>query len=312
MPIFDLFSKRQKKLRGEVPDVYVYDELPDPLRVQIVHIWRHTFHNRDRGRTHFIRVSNTEVREAYEFIVNTLCSEYGVFRLPGTNKHHGNRSYINDLEAFFLQEGDIEKALDPVELTFQAMAYVTIRNASEVAEDAIEELNSRFKEHGVGYQFTNGKIIRADSELIHSEVVQPALKLLNQEHYAGAQQEFLNAHEHYRRGNAREAPNDCLNAFESAMKAICDKRGWSYANNATARPLIQVCFDNGLIPSFWQSHYASLRSLLESGVPPGRNNLSGHGQGTTPVSVPDHLVAYMLHMTASAIVFLAETEANLR
>lgn len=312
MPIFDLFSKRQKRHRGEVPDVYVYDELPNPLRVQIVHIWRHTFYNRVRRRTHLIRVSNTEVREAYELIVNTLCGEYGVFRLPGTNKHHGSRSYIDDLEAFFLEEGDIEKALDPVELAFRVMTYIAVPNASEVADNAIEELNSRFKEHGVGYQFTNGEIIRVDSEFIHSEIVQPALKLLNQEHYAGAQQEFLNAHEHYRKGNAKEALNECLKSFESVMKAICDKRGWRYANSATARPLIQVCFDNGLIRSFWQSQYASLRSLLESGVPTGRNNLSGHGQGTTPVSVPDHIVAYMLHMTTSAIVFLAEADANLR
>ena len=39
MSIFDIFSKRQKKLRGEVPDVYVYDKLPSPLRVQIIQIW---------------------------------------------------------------------------------------------------------------------------------------------------------------------------------------------------------------------------------------------------------------------------------
>ena len=225
---------------------------------------------------------------------------------------HGSRNYIEELEAFFFQEGDIEKALDPVELIFRLMAYVTIPNASEVADNAIGELNSRFKEHGVGYQFTNGEIIRVDSEFIHSEIVQPALKLLNQNSYTGAQQEFLTAHEHYRKGNAKEALNECLKSFESVMKAICDKRGWNYANNATANFLIQVCFNNGLIPPFWQSQYASLRSLLESGVPTGRNNLSGHGQGTTPVSVPNHIVAYMLHMTASAIVFLAEADANLR
>ena len=40
MGIFDLFSKRQKRLRGEAPDVYTYDEIPEPLRVQIVHIFR--------------------------------------------------------------------------------------------------------------------------------------------------------------------------------------------------------------------------------------------------------------------------------
>ena len=39
MAIFELFSKRQKALRGDIPDVYTYDDLPNALRVQIVHIW---------------------------------------------------------------------------------------------------------------------------------------------------------------------------------------------------------------------------------------------------------------------------------
>jgi hypothetical protein len=93
------------------------------------------------------------------------------------------------------------------------------------------------------------------------------------------------------------------------MKAICDKRCWAYQSGATAKQLIQVCFDNNLIPSFWQQNFSSLRSLLESSVPTGRNKLSGHGQGSESISVPSHLVAYMLHMTAASIVFLAETEA---
>jgi hypothetical protein len=38
MPVFDLFSKRQKRLKGEFPDVYQYEDIPERLRVQIVHI----------------------------------------------------------------------------------------------------------------------------------------------------------------------------------------------------------------------------------------------------------------------------------
>ncbi len=315
MAIFDIFSKRQKKLRGETPDVYVYNELPNPLRVQIVHIWVDTLGNDEQYGGYYWG----QVKQAYEFVVNTLCREYGVFSLPGTRENYGNRNYIEELANFFLQEKEVERALDVVELSFAVIDsstrehnYLGRLDASERADSAIKELNNRFKEHGVGYQFTNGKIIRTDSELIHSEVVKPALTLLNQKHYAGAQQEFLKAYEHYRTGNAKEALSECLKAFESVMKAICDKRGWSYGNKATATPLIQTCFDNGLVPAFWQSQYTSLRSLLESGVPTGRNNLSGHGQGTNLVSVPTYLVAYMLHMTASAIVFLTEADANLR
>ena len=287
MPIFDIFSKRQKKLRGEVPDIYVYDDLPNPLRVQIVHIWQDAL--------------GTDYDEHYKSMVNTLCREYGVFTLAETGGY--DRNYIGEFFNFFLQANDIENALDAIELSFQVIGEYSFKS-----DAAIEELNGRFKEHGVGYQFTNGQIVRIASEFIHTEIVKSALKLLDQKHYAGAQQEFLKAHEHYRKENAKEALSECLKAFESVMKTICDKRGWSYGNNATAKLLIQACLDNELIPSFWQSHYSSLRNLLESSVPTGRNKLSGHGQGTTPVSVPNHLVAYMLHMTASAIVFLAEAD----
>ena len=225
---------------------------------------------------------------------------------------------MDELRDFFLFENDVEKALDAVELSFliidkvtRIYEYLLNIDASKKADAAINELNSRFKEHGVGYQYTRPQIIRIDSELIHSEVVKPALRLLCQEHFAGAQEEFLKAHEHYRNGNPKEALTDCLKAFESVMKAICDKRGWHYEESATSKSLIQICLDNKLIPIFWENQLKSLRSLLESSVPTGRNKLSGHGQGTHQVSVPNHLAAYMLHMTASAIVFLAESEMNL-
>jgi len=310
LAIFDLFSKRQKRLRGDVPDVYTYDEIANPLRVQIVHIWTDTL---GKGNQWY----EGEVRHAYEFIVNTLCREYGVFKLPGA-KEYGDRDYINELANFFLQTEDVENALDVIELSFRVIdrstrgwSYLRRNNASEIADKAVSELNGRFKEHGVGFQFIDGEIIRIDSELIHSEAVKPALRLLNNKSYSGAQQEFLSAYEHYRHKKNKEALNDCLKSFESTMKAICDKRKWQYQTNATAKALIQVCFDNDLVPSFWQQQLNSLRSLLESSIPTGRNKLSGHGQGSSPVVVPDYLTAYMLHMTASTLVFLVTAEEEL-
>jgi hypothetical protein len=95
------------------------------------------------------------------------------------------------------------------------------------------------------------------------------------------------------------------------MKAICEKNNWDYQANATVKSLIQICFDNNLVPSFWQQQLDSLRSLLESGIPTGRNKLSAHGQGTTPTVVPGYLVAYMLHMTASTLVFLITAEREM-
>ena len=310
MPIFDIFSKRQKRLRGDFPDVYTYEDLPRPLKVQIVHIWTDTLGIDDS-------YAGKMVNDAYRKIVKNLRNEHGVFSLH--DKRGGHSTYFEELQDFFLTEQDVEKALDAVEVSFVVIDYATRErdylyrdDASEKADEAIKDLNIRFKEHGVGYQFISSQIIRVDSEYLHSEVVKPALKLLAQSYYAGAQKEFLKAHEHYRKGNAEDALSNCLKAFESVMKSICNKQGWTVDKKATASPLIKACLDNGLIPSFWEQHYHSLRSLLESGVPTGRNNLSGHGQGTSPRIVPDYLAAYMLHMTAAAIVFLADAEKHLK
>ena len=38
MKDYELFSKRQKQLRGEVPEVYQYEDIPQKLRVQISYI----------------------------------------------------------------------------------------------------------------------------------------------------------------------------------------------------------------------------------------------------------------------------------
>jgi len=311
--IFDLFSKRQKKLRGDVPDVYTYDNIPNPLRVQIVHIWYDVLGNSNDYYNY-----HESVKSAYKFIVDTLCREYGFFHLPSHDKYN-DRMYLNELANFFLNEKDIEKVIDVIELSFKVINHATKdynylrrHNGSELIENAINELNNRFKEHGIGFQFVENEIIRIDSELLHTEAVKPALKLLNQKNYHGAQEEFLSAYEHYRHGKNKESLNDCLKAFESTMKAICDKHKWQYQANATAKTLIQICFDKDLVPSFWQTQLTSLRSMLESSIPTGRNKLSGHGQGTESTTIPNYLVAYMLHMTASTLVFLTTAEKDIK
>ncbi len=308
MGVSDIFSKRQKRLRGEAPDVYSYDPLPEPLKVQIVQIWEEALGDRQAYQD-----AEPGTRQAYQLIVETLRHEYGVFSLVGAEAGRGD--HFSKLRKFFLKEEETEKALDVVDFTFRFIDRVMRRygrpTASEDADAAIGELNARFREHAIGYQFAEGEIVRVDSELLHAEVVKPALSLLRAPEFAGAQEEFLKAHEHYRHKRQKEALAECLKALESVMKAICAKRQWPHDPNATTKTLIDVLFAKGLIPPFWSGHFSALRSTLESGVPPARNKLGGHGQGTQVVEVPGHIVAYVLHQTASAIVFLAEAEKAL-
>jgi hypothetical protein len=311
----ELFSQRQRRLRGETHDVYTYDELPEGVRVQVIHIWDDVLGNSTQYHSYS---GDGRIAERYEVIVNYLCREYGVFKLPGTSRRSTPPDFRAELQNFLLTESDVERCLDAIEVSFQIIdkrsrqdSYNFGRNAASKVDSALEELNRRLRDGGVGYQFIDREIIRVDSQLLHAELVLPALKLLRQIEYAGAQEEYLSAHEHFRHGRSKEALTECLKAFESMLKAICVKRAWEYNPNATAKGLIQTCLDHELIPKFWQEFYTSLRCLLESGVPTGRNKLSGHGQGPLPVTVPEHITAYMLHMTAASLVFLAEAERKI-
>lgn len=314
MTIFDLFSKRQKISRGDVPDVYSYDKIPKKIKVQIIHIWNDALGNSQQYDEHR---QNPSVLYAYKFIAEILCREYGVFVLGEPNVY-GNRNYYEELANFILNCTKVNDALDVIELSFKYIdrmtrkyEYLERNKAHETADAAIEELNERFRENSIGFQYINGEIIRVDSEIIHSEVVKPALKLLHSKEYSGAEEEFLKAHKYYRQGKTKDVLSECSKAFESVMKTICKKKSWQHPPKATSKALIQVCLDNNLIPEFWQQHFTSLRSMLESGVPTARNNLGGHGQGAEIIEVPMYIAAFVLHMTASAIVFLTEAEREI-
>jgi|SRR5882672_1372744 len=315
MPSCDIYSKRQKKLRGQIPDVYIYDEIPQPLRVQIVHIWKDAF-----GNIHRPDKVVSQAGPAYQSIYKILCHEYGVFHL--NNEHElkiGTFSgYLSALSDFFVSVQETEKALDVIELSFRFIDSHTRGDGYRfnsmpliTADAAIEDLNLRFLEHGVGYKYEAGTLIRIDSELVHAEVVKPALNLLRAKEYKGANEEFLKAHEHYRHQRYQECMNECLKAFESVMKAICHKRKWQYQQKDTAKVLIDTCFKNGLIPQFLESHFTSLRSCLGSGVPTVRNIMSGHGQGVQPNDVPAYMAGYLLHLTATSILLMIEAEKQL-
>lgn len=306
MPI-EIFSKRQKRLRGEVPDIYQYDIIPEPLRVQIVHIMNDALGDN----------KNSETQAIYKTIHKILCREYGRFSLESEFNLWGGE-YGKDVTKFLVNASNTEEALDVVELTFQFIDrhyrnLHVIRKTDPIItpDQAIEELNARFKEHGVGYQYESGQIIRVDSQIIHDNAIKPALYLLSDARFKGANEEFLQAHEHYRHKRYKECLNGCLKALESTMKTICDNQGWTYNSRDTAKKLIGICFQNNLIPIFLETQLSSLRQNLESGIPTVRNKLGGHGQGSEKVIVPEYFASYQLNMTASTILLLVEAENSL-
>ena len=209
----------------------------------------------------------------------------------------------------------MEVALDLVELTFYYIDK-TARNFSwqdrrtrgiEVtASDAIQELNERFRRAGVGYQFENGKIFCINSELIHSEVVKPALHYLLTPGFEGPCDEFMSAYAHYRDGQMKDAITDANNAFESTLKTICAQRGWQISQGSRSSDLLKIVRGNGLLPDYLDKSFDQLIATLKSGLPNVRNEEGAHGQGATPRVTPDYVTAYALHLSAAKILFLIE------
>ncbi len=311
MAITKLYSERQKELRGEDTDVYVYDKVPDALRNQI---WMIVEENLGDRNSYYNR-HQQGVSAAYDYIVDTLRREYGVFEL---SPKMSTADKFNDLRSFLLKEPSVDKFIDAVEIIAHIIDSFTsqfnyrgLMDAREKSNAAIAEINHRFKRAMIGFEYVGNEVVRIDSEFVHVEAVKPALVILRGRGYSGAQQEFLSAFEHYRHGRAKEALVDCLKSFESTMKAICEKRGWIFSPKSTAKDLIQICLENELVPKYWQQHFSCLRAGLESGIPTARNRTSGHGQGVQPTEVPEEIASYMLHMTASTILFLARSEERI-
>lgn len=310
MAIHDLYFKRQKKLRGEYPDVYQYEELPETLKIQIIHIWKETI-GKDYPRNG--RQSSSANRVYLQDCHNILCKELGTFKLNRDDRDNEiNIIYFRSISQYFLTEQDVEKALSVIELMVKITKLFAENCRTNInVNNVISELNQRFREYAVGYQYESDQIVKVDSEFIHAEAVKPALQLLSNPTYKGAQEEFLKAHEHYRHGRYDAALTDCLKAFESTMKIIIHKRSWVCDKNATSKKLIDCCLANELIPKFWTDQFNSLSNILTSSIGTPRNKLSGHGKGNDEIVVPEHLIQYVLHMTASTIVFLIKAEEAL-
>ncbi len=289
MAFIETYSKRQRRLEGAgKQDVYQYDELPPAFRVQVIHIWNDAIgvyydtHGYSSGRT-------SPANRFWSLIHSAMARELGVFTLTGKSGDPDEQSRK------YLMIADTASALDIIELSFRVidkgvrdLDRYEIEDAKikQDPDDAIEELNVRFKEHGIGYQYFDGVLVRLDSQFAHAELVKPALALLNGAGFEGPADEFMRAFEHYRQGRKKEAVAEALKAFESTMKSICATRKWSHPPNATAIPLIDTLFKRGLIPSELASHFSGLRTAMESGLPTVSNKTSRHGQGVAPIQIP--------------------------
>lgn len=313
--MFKLFSERLQPKAAQSKPLYRYDVLPEPFRNQVVFIWKATAGiPRPEPQYGWDEYAPEPASNCFwEAVRDKLQMEKGIVNL-GISSPTPVVQYWE-----YFSRAAVSDALDALDLCFcvidgKKMRELTRaeRQHSQISmqpDEAIAELNKRFEQHSLGYRFTPGVgLMRVDSEFIHTEVVQPAIELLRGRAYRGPLEEFHRAHEHYRQGRYKESMNAALNAFESTMKAICDKRKWKYSEGASSAKLVELIVEKELVPKSLLGEFNALRSLLESGLPTVRNKLSGHGQGLDIKDVPAYIARFALSQAATNIILLIEAD----
>jgi hypothetical protein len=310
----ELYSKRTQAT--ENPARAYRHDLPMEFRNQVIFIWSkaagysdHSFSRGPIAPYDLQKMALLMTNQLFDKVRTDFCEEYGLAGLPESGLFD---TPCQSIRKFFQSCAD-DQALDIIQLTFneilaaeknhEFMGYVQpLLGAAE----SVARLNGRFQEHSIGFRLEQGRIIRIDSDFLHAEAVEPGLQLMYTQGCEGAFQEFMLAQRHYRQGpdHYDDCLTNCGKSLESTLKTICDRRKWVYKASDTASQLLELVFSKELIPTYLQSHFSALRTTFESGVPTIRNREGGHGSGEKPNEVPEHLAAYQLHLTASAIVFL--------
>lgn len=302
MSIFNTYSKRQK----ELPDVFTYDVIQDKLKTQIFHIWNDYFKQGCFAKDLIFKTQKS--------IFSTICKEEGVKILFSSSFSLNNPDY--QVENYFETLRDTNKIMDVIEITFHYMQILeTIASKQNYHfsiyypfKEAIKDLNKRFLENGVGYEYTGEQIIRIDNKLLHNEIVQNTLNLIGNPDYINVNEEFLKAHEHFRFSKYHECLNECLKAFESTMKIIISKNGWELKETATAKNLINVLIVNEFFKISEQSYLCAIKNLLEGQIPTIRNKNSGHGAGIVKIEIPSSLASYMIYITGATINYIIDLQ----
>lgn len=304
--IIELFSTRRRLAEASgKEDVFVYDEFPSTLRVQLQQLFSEALGPVAEEVGHYAPKNDS----AWDFIRKSLCREKGLHRLSGAISSKADvLNYLGSAQ-------DVMDVLDVSELCCRYIELVLKEKSdyglkelgvSVSADDALAEFNYRLKRSGVGYAYEDGQILRIDSQLIHEEVVKPALRFLNRKGFEGPREEFLQAFMHAKSGANKDAIIWANKAFESTMKVVCDIKGWDFDKGSRASDLLKILRRNGFFPNYLDNSFDQLTAILGSGLPQVRNNEAGHGDGGTPRETPPYVASLALHLAAAKIVFLVE------
>lgn len=296
---FDVYSKRGKPL----PDVFVYDAFSERLRRQLSYIVADTL-----GKLYFNN-SHNQPKWFFDEIKGAIVREHG---LPYLDRTHGD-DVVGEIKQCLLNLTDIAILTDLIEYWIASLRRLqrgkfplqpvgsVVQYSGLLFEEAVNEVNHRFRENGVGYEIdvNSSHLIRVDNKLVHAAVIQPALLLLSKPDYSVPNTEFLASLDEYKKGNYAESITKAGSAYESVMKVILAKKGWTHDPTKAASHLVKAIVDNAPLDGGYNQvllSVANIRNLASS----------AHGGGTTPRVAEEHHCQLTLNLAASAMLYLVD------
>lgn len=314
--IFEVFSRRR-----DHPTIGMRDDIPATTRNRVF-LWCGDIFSNRRAYSGGGDYTN----EFWEEIHRFLQLRHGRWQL--SDSRSGLSSRAEDAIAF-LSSCSGTDFLDFLEYTFRVECFFHV---SLPEAEVVAELNELLRADNLPYVVTDfvkeqvrevmqgpppfggheGTVIKTlafpaviarDSEVVHTHVIEPALRLLQAAAFKSANAEYLEALEDYRKGDLGDCLTKCGSAFESVMKVICERKGWAYKQTDSAGPLVKTILDHTNLDNYLESALMIVATL--------RNRLSkAHGAGVETRNVPRHLAAYALNSTAAAVLLLV-AEAGL-
>lgn len=303
-PIENLFTRRMKRNRGEVPDTYSY-EIPENVRRTIIGYVLDTNLSFDEG--HFGRRY-----DELEQLAIVLDRQFG--------KSISGMVLEKDQILDFMSSCSTEEFLAALEILCKLKAtninkfthYQT--QALEKANFFISSTNKLFRLERIGYELVPAGledlpfiVVPFNSQYLHLETIKKPRELLHNKKFDGALDEFETALDKLRQEDYDGSVQEAINAYESTLKTILDIKGVSYNSGDKIPGLVNKVMEKLDLDSCFNDAFGRVWSLLSSG-PNTIRNLEGvaHGQGSKVKKLKREYAEFVLRTVGTYIVFLIE------
>jgi Abortive infection C-terminus len=245
-----------------------------------------------------------DARHSMEQLYQDLCSAYGremLVAYTDAAQRPDLRTAEQQLPHHLDMCPDLE-VMDYIDAVFQTSASIVVESGVSDADEAQwlgAGINGICEEEGVGYRWIDGRLVRFDEQIVHTQAMLPALAALSTGRFGAAEGEFDEAVADFGRGAFRDTLTNANAAFESVLQVVTGKKG-------TAGELIAEARRQGLIPKYLGASVENLEKLMH-GLPATRGQQgSSHGLGTAPIEADERLARLVLTIAAALITFLAD------